>query len=369
MIQIPEYIQQLQAYKPGKSVQNIFEGKNFERTAVLSSNENNLGPSPRAIQAVTESLMQAHMYPEPASNALRSKLAYRLGRAEEEVIIGNGSDGILSNIFKAFLKPGDEMLTSRGSFVAVNVMAKMNNVHLLKVDMKEGYAFDLTALLNRINQQTKAVYLCNPNNPTGAMMGKEELEAFISKVPENVLVIIDEAYSDFSFQLSNDFPDTTQLQLPNVLTLRTFSKAYGLAGLRLGYAVGAPKIIETLFKVKLTFDPSIAAQAAGIAALDDYEFVTQTIETTKIGLALYYDAFSRLNLNYIPSFGNFVMIDFGTPEKAHEIFQALLERGVFVRPLDFFEFPHCLRISVGTIAESQLLVEKLTEVMQLVSVS
>lgn len=369
MIQVPEYIQQLQAYKPGKAVQDIFAGKNFERTAVLSSNENNLGPSPKAIRAVTDNLAKAHLYPEPASNVLRQKLADRLGREENEIIIGNGSDGILTNIFKGFLKSGDEMLTSRGSFVAVNVMAKMNNVHLLKVDMKEGYAFDLDAILNRINQQTKAVYLCNPNNPTGTMLKKDELEAFISKVPENVLIIVDEAYSDFSFQYTDEFPDTTTLHLPNLLTLRTFSKAYGLAGLRLGYAVGHPKLIETLFKVKLTFDPSIAAQMAGIGALDDDEFVTKTIETTCQGLQLYYDSFSKMNLNYVESFGNFVMVDFETRDRAHEVFQALLDRGVFVRPLDFFELPHCLRISVGTLEESQLLVEKLEEVIQLTSVA
>ncbi len=365
MIRIPEYIQQLQAYKPGKAVQNVFAGKNLTRTAILSSNENNLGPSPKALAAAAESLATAHLYPAPASGALRAKLAERLGRKEEEIILGNGSDGILSNIFKAFLQPGDELLTSRGSFVAVNVMAKMNDVPLIKTDMTETYAFHLPAILQRVTQQTKAIYLCNPNNPTGAMIPRDELFAFIQKIPENILLIIDEAYADFSLAFSDDFPDTTQLDLPNLLTLRTFSKAYGLAGLRLGYAVGAPRLIEALMKVKLTFDPSSVAQAAGLAALDDHEFVQKTLDMTREGLQKYYATFTALGLPFVPSFGNFVMVDLGTQARAMQMFQALLERGVFVRPLEFFELPHCLRISVGTPDECDLLIEKITEVIAL----
>ncbi len=368
MIRIPEYIQQLQAYKPGKLVQDIFAGKNLERTAILSSNENNLGPSPKAIEAVAKALSSVHLYPEPASNMLRAKLAARLGRQENEIVIGNGSDGILSNLFKAFMQPGEEMLTSRGSFVAVNVMAKMNDIHLVKTEMTDRYAFDLKALLARVNPQTRAIYLCNPNNPTGAMIEADTMKAFLDKVPEHILVVVDEAYSDYSFSLTQNFPDTTQWDYPNLLTLRTFSKAYGLAGLRLGYGVSNPRLIEALMKVKLTFDPSVAAQVAGIAALNDDAFYQKTLTMNQQGLQRYYEAFRSLQLKFFPSYGNFVMVDFETPERAQEVFEALLERGVFVRPLAFFELPHCLRISVGTPDECELLVEKLEEVMRTILV-
>ncbi len=365
MIRIPQHIEELQSYKPGKAVQDVFAGMGLERTAILSSNENNLGPSPKAMQAVQQAMLKAHLYPEPASSALRNKLAERLGQQPENIIIGNGSDGILSNIFKAFFEEGDELISSEGSFVAVNVMTRMNNIAYPKAPLTSGYAFDLDAIYSLLTSNTKAVYLCNPNNPTGAMIGEQALREFVEKIPENVLVIVDEAYSEFSRALADDFPDSMQYGLPNLITLRTFSKAYGLAGLRLGYAVAHPRLIGALMKVKLTFDPSSVAQAAGLAALEDEEFLQKTIAVNQQGISYYYRHFDRLGLHYVPSFGNFVMVDFGSPERATFVFEQLMKRGVMVRPLHFFELPQCLRISAGLPHECELLVEKMEEVLQL----
>ncbi len=365
MIELPDNIAALQSYKPGKAVEDIFEGKNFDRTAILSSNENNLGTSPKAVAAIQEAATNSYLYPDPSGMKLRQKLAAKHNTTIDKIIIGNGSDGILSNIFKAFFRPGDELVSSAGSFVAVNVMTKLNNIPYKQAPLTKEYAFDLEAILDLVGPRTKAVYLCNPNNPTGAMISNRALKAFIEKIPEHILIIVDEAYAEFAASLSSEFPDATQIELPNVITLRTFSKAFGLAGVRLGYGVGSQFIVDTLMKVKLTFNPSIIAQAAGGAALDDAAFMQETIEMNKKGLAYYYKNFSQMQLNYVPSFGNFVMLDMSTEERAMYVFNQLLNRGVFVRPLAFFQLPHCLRITVGLPEECQLLVEKMAEVMTL----
>ena len=364
MIDLPENIAALQSYKPGKAVENIFEGKDFERTAILSSNENNLGTSPKAIAAIQEAAKNSYLYPDPSGMKLRKKLAQKHQTTIDKIIIGNGSDGILSNIFKAFFRPGDELVSSAGSFVAVNVMTKLNNIPYVQTPLTKNFAFDLEAILEQVGPKTKAVYLCNPNNPTGTMISEKALHDFIKKIPEHILIIIDEAYSEFASSLSDEFPDATKLDLPNVIALRTFSKAFGLAGVRLGYGVGSQFIVDTLMKVKLTFNPSIIAQAAGVAALNDIDFMRQTIEMNKQGLKFYYNKFSELKLNYVPSFGNFVMVDMETEAKALEVFNGLLNKGVFVRPLGFFQLPHCLRITVGLPEECELLVEKISEVLK-----
>ena len=364
MIELPDNIAALESYKPGKAVDNVFEGKDFKKTAILSSNENNLGTSPKAIAAMQNALSNAYLYPDPSGMKLRTKLAQKHHTEINRIVLGNGSDGILSNIFKAFFRPGDELISSKGSFVAVNVMTKLNNIPYIQTPLTKEYAFDMDAIFKLVGSKTKAIYLCNPNNPTGALIGKAELLKFIDKIPQNILIIIDEAYAEFASSLSENFPDTSEINLPNVITLRTFSKAFGLAGARLGYGIASTFIIETLMKVKLTFNPSLIAQAAGIGALDDNEFMGKTISMNKEGIAYYYKSFDKMNLKYVKSYGNFVMVDFGTEEKALKVFKGLLDRGVFVRPLRFFQLPHCIRITVGLPEECQLLVEKLKEVLK-----
>lgn len=362
-ISVPERIAHLESYKPGKAVLNVFEGKGFSRTAILSSNENNLGTSPLARKAMVQALDQMFLYPEPGATALRVKLAEKIGRAPSEIMVGNGSDSILSILFRAFFDPGDELVSSWGTFVAVNVMTKLNDIPYRQVPMAPGYAFDLDAIAKAIGPKTKAVYLCNPNNPTGAMITQQALDRFLAQVPEHILVVIDEAYAEFATALSPEYPDTTRYRLPNLITLRTFSKAYGLAGVRLGFAVASEALIQTLIKVKLTFDPSLMAQAAGLGALEDDAFIEKTVQHHIEWLAYYHETFASMELNFVRSYGNFVMVDFGTEEKAMQVFQGLMDRGVFVRPLRFFQLPHCLRISVGTADECRLLVEKLKETL------
>lgn len=359
MIRIPDNIEQLRGYTPGKPIAEIIAEYDLKETAVLWNNENNLGPSPKSMEKVQEVLSGSHLYPDPACLELREGISKLVGQPVKNIIVGNGSEGILANIYRTFFGPGDELLTSAGSFVAVYIWASACGIPTIKVPQASGYAFDLDAILDRVTDRTKMVYLANPNNPTGAMIEEAELLRFIDAIPPEVLVVVDEAYYEFAKDLNPDFPDSTQFNRPNVLTLRTFSKTYGIAGIRIGYGVGPASVIEPLMKVKLTFAPSNVAQAAGIGALEDTEYLAQSLKNNRDGVHLFYEAFDRLGLNYIPSYGNFVMLDLGDADRVQELFQKLMKQGVFVRPLQAFGLPHCLRITVGTPSENQLCIAKL----------
>ena len=362
MIQIPENITELKSYKPGKPLSQVIEELGLTEVAVLWNNENNFGPSPKAMEFVTASLSNSHVYPDPVCTELRNLLAAKWNRKFEQVAVGNGSESIFNNLFNAFFENGDELLTCSGTFVAVYIWAKANNVKVQTVPLSDGFTFDLDALYNAIYDKTKAIYLSNPNNPTGAMIPEQDLKAFIEKVPSNVLIIVDEAYFEFAHDLSTEFPNSASYNYENVLTLRTFSKAYGIAAIRIGYAIGHEKLIEAIMKVKLTFEPSNLDQAAGIGALSDEEYLNKTIENNTTEIKKYYQTFEALNLNYTPSFGNFVMLNFENEETVHFYFEELMKLGVFVRPLKAFGLPHCLRITVGLPRENEMCIEALTEI-------
>jgi histidinol-phosphate aminotransferase len=348
MVRLPEHIEKLSNYKPGKPIEEIIKELGLTRTAILWNNENNFGASPKALDAMRRALDTTHLYPDPLSTDLRTKLAARLGKKPENIVVSNGSEGLLMNILKAFCQGDDELLTSDGSFVIIYVWSMINNIPVVRVPLTSDYRYDMKAMAEKIGPKTKIVYLSNINNPTGAMITEEELHTFMKKVPEHVLVIVDEAYFEFSKGANSDFPDSTTMSYKNVITLRTFSKSYGIAGIRIGYGIAEPELIDPLVKVKLTFEPSNIAQAAGIGALDDEEFLQKTIKNNNEGLQYFYREFERLGLKFVPSFGNFVMIDMGTAERVQEVFKLLMERGVFVRPLVAFGLPHCIRITVGT---------------------
>jgi histidinol-phosphate aminotransferase len=363
MIRLPENIERLQSYKPGKPIEELVKELGLTQTAILWNNENNLGASPRALEAMSKAMSSSYLYPDPLSTDLRTKLAHRLGKKPENIVVGNGSEGLLMNILKAYCSGKDELLTSDGSFVIIYVWSMINNIPVVRVPLTSDYRYDMKAIADRIGPKTKVVYLSNINNPTGAMITGKEISEFMSKVPPHVLVIADEAYFEFSKGITGDFPDTTTMGYKNVITLRTFSKSYGIAAVRIGYAIAEPEVIDPLVKVKLTFEPSNMAQAAGIGALDDEDFLERTISNNIEGLEYFYCEFDKMGLKHVPSFGNFVMLDLGTPERVQEIFQALMKKGVFVRPLVAFGLPHCIRITVGTPSDNRLCVEKLEEVL------
>lgn len=342
-VHIPENIQSLSTYKPGKPSDEVLKNK----PTVLCSNENNFGPSPLAVEAIKQAAERMFLYPDPTSGVLKSKLAAKLGVGKENLVFGNGSDSILSTLFNAFFEPGDSLLTSAGSFVSIYPMAQMNRIPIHTVPLTQDYGFDLDAILDHIQPHTKVIYLCNPNNPTGAMIPQEKLEAFLDAVPSHILVVVDEAYFEFAQVLSEVYPDSTRLVYNNVISLRTFSKAYGLAGIRLGYAIGPAYLVEAMTKVKLTFNPNLLAQAAGTAALEDADHLAMTLENNAEWLNKSYQKFEHLGLRYIPSFANFVMLDLQTEQQAKHFCEQFQKAGVLVRHLTSFGLPHCIRISIG----------------------
>jgi len=366
MIQVPENIKAIRSYEPGKTIEELQKQYSWKKYAVLWNNENTLGASKLALEAIKKELNNSNFYPDPKSKLLCEKIAKKWKVNPGNVILGNGSEGLLMNILKAFCGDDDQLLTSEGSFAIIYNWAKINNVMCRTVPLTANYQYDLSGILRSITRQTKIIYLSNVNNPTGSMISKEELTGFLQSVPEEVLVIVDEAYFEFSKGLNQAFPDSSKFGRKNVITLRTFSKAYGIAGHRLGFAIAPEEIIDALYKVRLTFEPSNISQAAGIGALDDVEFLSKTLENNKNGLKHFYDEFESIGIRYINSYGNFVMIVLSSSEEAAQITFELLKKGVLVRHLGG-PLTHCIRISVGQPEENQLCTNALREVYRATS--
>ncbi|HVZ40469.1 MAG TPA: histidinol-phosphate transaminase [Candidatus Kapabacteria bacterium] len=360
MIAVPSHIASLKPYQPGKSVAEVERELGISGSIKLASNENPLGTSPAAIEAIKASLSELQTYPD-AGRALRYLLADHFVIRPENVVCGSGSESIIATTLRTFLEPNDEMISSEGTFVGFQVLAHASGVKTHFTPMKN-YGYDLAAMASKINDHTKIIYIANPNNPTGTSVTTADLERFIARVPERVLVILDEAYFEYSEQWP-DYPDSMHYRWDNVLTCRTFSKAHGLAGIRIGYGMAHSDIITKIMKVKLPFEPSTPASAAGVAAMGDRDFVRRTVDLNRESLLYYHTEFERLGLKFVPSLANFVMIDFETTDRAERIFNGLLGRGVITRPLHGFGLPYCLRISTGTMEQNRRCVEALEGVL------
>lgn len=351
---VPPYIESLQPYKPGKSIDEVRRELKLENLIKLASNENPLGPSPLAIQSVRNHLDDLHIYPNGGYD-LRSVLAREFNLHVDNVITGSGSEGIMSNIIRTFLCDDDEVLTTEGAFIGFQVLARSRGVAYKTVPYAN-WRYDLPALARQINSNTKIIYLANPNNPTGTIFTKAEFDTFYRQVPERVLIILDEAYFEYA-QDNPAYPDSMHYRYDNVITLRTFSKAYGLAGIRIGYGFAHDELIRNLLKVKLPFEPGTLAQAAGIAALKDTEFLRRSIELNNRGRAFLINALQELDFNVVPSDANFLMVVRDSGNDAHRIYEELLRRGIIIRPLNAFGLPNCLRITIGTDEQNRAVVE------------
>jgi histidinol-phosphate aminotransferase len=353
---VPSYIESLSSYVAGRSTEEVQRAYSLERVVKLASNENPLGPSPAAVDAVRGVLGKLHLYPD-GGLALRQVLASQFGVKVENVIAGSGSEGIMSNIIRAFLCDEDEVLTTEAAFIGFQVLARSRGVKYRTVPYRDWH-YDLPALAAEINANTKIIYLANPNNPTGTIFTKHQFDEFYKHVPERVLIILDEAY--FEYAKDNPrYPDSMHYRYDNVITLRTFSKIYGLAGARIGYGFAHEELIRNLLKVKLPFEPSTPAQAAGVAALADKEFLHHSLELNARGLRCLSEGLAELGLTVVPSEANFVMTVLPGEQDALRIFEELLAQGVVVRPLKAFGLPNCLRISTGSDEDNQLCIEAL----------
>ncbi len=354
---VPAYIESLRPYEAGRGIEEVQREYGLTRVSKLASNENPLGPSPLALQAMARSMDRSHLYPNGGLD-LRRVLAEKFDLKIENVIAGSGSEGIMSNIIRTFLCDEDEVLTTDAAFIGFQVLAKSRGVKYRTVPYRDWH-YDLAGLAREINERTKIIYLANPNNPTGTIFSKHEFDEFYRHVPERVLIILDEAYFEYA-QDNPRYPDSMHYRYDNVITLRTFSKVYGLAGVRIGYGFAHEDLIANLLKVKLPFEPGSVAQAAGVGALADREFLHHSLEMNARGLKFFTTAFKELGLTVVPSEANFVMLVLSSQEQAAQLTRELLMQGIIVRPLASFGLPNCVRISTGTDEDNQRCVEAMS---------
>jgi histidinol-phosphate aminotransferase len=361
MALVPSYIKNLANYVPGKPIEEVQRELGLDHVDKLASNENSLGPSPKAIEAMANSLSGLHRYPDISGFELRTKLANRFNIKIENVILGGGSEGIMSTIMRTFLLSDDEIVSAANSFIGFRVLANASGRKVHWVPMKN-YRYDLEAMAEKVTDYTKIIYIANPDNPTGTYITREEFEEFYVHVPERVLIILDEAYYEFA-QSRDNYPDSMTYRYDNIITLRTFSKAYGLAGLRIGYGFAHDELIRNLMKVKEPFSPSLIAHTAGSAAMDDIKFLEKTLAINNDGYISLQKELTSLGIETIPSVANFLTSIWETNTQALDITQSLLKKGVIVRNLKAFGWPNCIRISIGTADENGRFIDALKSIL------
>ena len=352
----------IEPYVPGTPIEDVERELGVHDVVKLASNENPIGTSPAAANAAQAALSRLNRYPDGQSAQLRRALADYLGLFPGQIIVGNGVDGLIVQTCLAFLDRDCDVIVSRSSFPIYDIYTHVMRASLVKTPLKN-YGLDLEAMALAICERTKIIFVCNPNNPTGTIVTQNEVETFMANVPEHVLVVFDEAY--YEFVAAQDYPQTLEYVRQgrkNVMVLRTFSKIYGLAGIRLGYGIAAPETLAPLNKVKEPFAVNLLAQAAGSAALADERFLNDTLTTNEKGRSYLYRQFDRLGVRYVESHTNFVLVELGPG--AAEMQQRLLKRGLIVRPCAMYELPDCLRITVGEESQNKRLIEALEEELE-----
>lgn len=361
MPQVPPYIATLKPYVPGKPIAELQRETGTRKIIKLASNENPLGPSPKATAAIRRSIDELHRYPD-GGFALKQLLAARYRVTPENIVLGAGSDSLMLAVVRAFVTEGGEVVTSAGSFAQYYLMPQSRGAVVKTAPLRE-YRYDLEAIAALVTPTTQCIFLANPNNPTGTMFTCAEWEAFYRRIPSDTLIVLDEAYFEFVEGIP-DWPDSQKYRYDNVVTLRTFSKAYGLAGIRLGYGIGHADTIGALHKVKLPFEPNTLALAAGEGALQDQEFVSAYRALVERGRQEYYERFARMGVRYTPSVANFVMAVFSDQAAAERIHHGLLARGIIVRPLHAFGLPEAIRITIGLPDENARCMDAIAELLR-----
>jgi histidinol-phosphate aminotransferase len=352
MIKVPSYIETLKPYKSGNKLDKKLTKEEFAKLVNLASNENPLGPAPKAIDAIMNHGMNLNIYPDPSAPELVEALAKETGKKPEQIVTGHGSDSLIQYIFNAFAEKGDEIITADTTFIGTYVNANKLGLVTKKLPLTSDYVFNLDKIADAISEKTKIVYLANPNNPTGTMFVKDQFDEFVSKVPENVLIILDEAYWIYA-EGNPDYPNGLDYDLPNLIVLRTMSKSYGLAGLRIGYAVGPENLINYIYRVKLPFEPHSLAQIAAIDALEDKEYIQNTLEENRKSILILCDELDKLGIERTIPAANFVMMVFSSEDIAKSIVSGLLDKGIITRHLPMFGLPNAVRISTGTIEQTK----------------
>ena len=355
---VPPYIRELAPYVPGKPIEEVERELNMHAIK-LASNENPLGASPLALAAAQKALVASNRYPDGSGFYLREALAKKHGIPVESIILGGGSTELIDLSARIALVPGDCGVTSYGSFPLYYIAIRATGASFLDVPMRD-YQFDLEAIARDLPEETKLIFLANPNNPTGTMFSADNLDTFLARVPEHILVVLDEAYYDYVDDPNYSRSIEVVRGGRNLIVLRTFSKVYGLAGLRIGYGIGPAALLAEMNKIRGPFNTSGVAQAAASAALDDTEHVRRSVESNRAGLAQMASGLHSLKIKFVPSVANFLLVIFGTDTEP--LVEELLKHGVIVRPMRWMGFPMALRVTVGTHEENEKFLRALAEV-------
>jgi histidinol-phosphate aminotransferase len=357
-LRVADNIEALVPYPPGKPIQELERELGIKGSIKLASNENPLGPSPKAVEAVSRSLSSLNRYPDGSCYYLREKLSARLGVSAEGLIFGNGSNEMIELLVRAFMSPGDEAVMADPSFAVYPIAVKAAGGVSITVPLK-GLRHDLPEMAKRVTEKTRIIFIANPNNPTGTMVTDTEFSSFMKDVPDGVIVCVDEAYVEFV--RSGGFPDTlSHIKAARpVLLLRTFSKIYGLAGLRVGYGVAHPEIIGYMSRVRQPFNVNSLAQAAALAALDDTEHIERSRDNNSKGLEFLFSGLKALGFECVGTEANFFLIKVGDGKAVYE---ALLKEGVIVRPMASYNLPEYIRVTVGLPEENERFLDTFAKV-------
>ena len=354
---VADYIARLVPYVPGKPMEELERELGISDSIKVASNENPLGPSPKALAAVRSALKSLNRYPDGNATLLKEKLAEKLSVKPEMIVTGNGSNEVLELVAATFMQPGDHAVISAHAFVVYDLAVESRGLTKTVVPPGKNYGHDLAAMARAVQPNTRLLFIANPNNPTGTMVTRAEVDALLESLPEQVIVVMDEAY--FEYVDDPDYPDGVALVKAGrpVVATRTFSKIYGLAGLRVGYGVMAQEMAEYVNRVRQPFNTNSLAQVAAAAALDDEAFFRRSRETNRRGLAFLYKEFKRLKIESIPSVANFVLMK--SPKDAKELYDQLLHQGVIVRPMGGYRLPQWLRVTVGSPRENRRFIQAL----------
>ena len=340
----------IEPYVPGKPIEEVQAELGLSEIAKMASNENPLGPSPKAIVAMEMELKNVNLYPEGSCTLLRREMSKRLSIDEDMITFSNGADNCILLVANAFINEGDEVLMADMTFFVYKTVTKIMGGELVYASLRD-YVHDLESMKKKIGPRTKLAFVCNPNNPTGTIVRKNELDDFVSNLPENTILVLDEAY--FEFVSDEDYPNSLDYirEGYNVISLRTLSKLYGIAGLRIGYAMGCKELIEALNRVREPFPVSRIAQAGALAALEDEEFKEKVLRNNDEGKDYLYEEFEKMGLPYTPSYTNFIFVDLRRDSGG--IFESLLREGVIIRPGHLWNYPTFARVTIGTMEENQ----------------
>lgn len=360
MIELRNFVTNIRPYKPGKPIEEVIKELGLTGEIIkVASNENPLGASPRAIKAITEKINGSYLYPDDNCYYLKNKLSGKFGVPVTNTIVGNGSVELIELIFKAYVNPGDEVIMSDPSFIMYKIACQIFGGERIATPLKN-HNHDVEKMVQQINKKTKIIIVDNPINPTGTIIEKKTMDFFVKEIPENVILVIDEAYHEYI--RDPKYPNGLDYSKHNnVIVLHTFSKIYGLAGLRVGYGFSSEEIIGAMMKVRLPFNVNRIAQIAAGAALDDADFVERSLKNNEAGKAYLYQEFKRLNLDFTPTYGNFILVDF--KRDAKEVFEAAQRKGIIMRTVYEYGLPNSLRITIGSPSQNEKLIKVLEEIL------